>query len=286
MNLATTLGVSLAALTVAASATPLTRVFIQHGGMAINFDANGDGWVSRAEAEAAADRAFEQLDSNDDNRLDQQDRAAPEADLEIVNGPHIEMSEDCETRVEPAGAETPRAGTPVERRVTVICRHGDGDVSTEDRRITILRGGEHVDEREIERIEREVERHVERAERDAERAARDAERLAEDAERAAEHAERRIERHVVVINGEPGDALAPLPPMPPMPPHPPMFMMFMASDGEADTNGDGALSREEFRAQQLRYFDAGDANGDGRVRLPQPPAPPAAPEPPAPPRHR
>ncbi|MBN8608751.1 MAG: hypothetical protein J0L81_17675 [Caulobacterales bacterium] len=65
-----------------------------------------------------------------------------------------------------------------------------------------------------------------------------------------------------------------------------MFMMLIANSDEADTNGDGGLSREEFRAQQLRFFDASDANGDRRIRFeappvaPEPPAPPAPPEPP------
>jgi Ca2+-binding EF-hand superfamily protein len=34
---------------------------------------------------------------------------------------------------------------------------------------------------------------------------------------------------------------------------------------EADLNGDGALSAEEFVAQALRYFDAADVDGDGRI---------------------
>jgi hypothetical protein len=67
--------------------------------------------------------------------------------------------------------------------------------------------------------------------------------------------------------------------------------MLFAHNGEADTNNDDALSREEFRAQQLRFFDASDANGDGRVRLqvadpPEPPTPPEPPAPPEPPRRR
>ncbi len=78
-----------------------------------------------------------------------------------------------------------------------------------------------------------------------------------------------------------------------MPPHPPMFMMAFANSEESDLNGDGALSLDEFRAQHLRFFDASDANRDGRVRFsgpswdaPAPPAPPQAPEPPQPPRRR
>lgn len=76
---------------------------------------------------------------------------------------------------------------------------------------------------------------------------------------------------------------------------PVMFMMF-AHSGEADLNGDGALSKDEFVNQQLRFFDAADANRDGKVKfdpppmvhldldMPEPPEPPEAPTPPAPPR--
>lgn len=84
-------------------------------------------------------------------------------------------------------------------------------------------------------------------------------------------------------------AEAPIAPVPPVPPIAGMFMIELGEDSEADTNGDGALSREEFRAQQLRFFDARDVNGDRRVRAPRPPAPPVAPEaprPPEPPRRR
>ena len=84
-------------------------------------------------------------------------------------------------------------------------------------------------------------------------------------------------------------AAPPHAPAPPRPPHPPMgFMMLMSSD-EADRNGDGALSKDEFVAQQLRFFDASDANGDGKIKfdppkMPEPPAPPTPPTPPQPPR--
>ncbi len=75
-------------------------------------------------------------------------------------------------------------------------------------------------------------------------------------------------------------------------PRPPMFMMIFANSEEADRNGDNALSKEEFVAQQLRFFDAADANGDGKIKFdpppmmepPQPPEPPAPPAPPQPPR--
>src|SRR5262249_61898789 len=99
-----------------------------------------------------------------------------------------------------------------------------------------------------------------------------------------------------------GPAPPPSPRAPPVPPIPPApFMMLIANSEEADRNGDGALSREEFVAQHLRFFDASDANGDGRIRFDEPPVPPTppvapaapaapaapiAPAPPAPPRHR
>lgn len=86
---------------------------------------------------------------------------------------------------------------------------------------------------------------------------------------------------------------APVPPVAPAPAAPPIgggvFFIEIGEESEADTNGDGALSREEFRAQQLRFFDARDVNGDRRVRAPRPPEPPVAPEaprPPEPPRRR
>jgi len=55
---------------------------------------------------------------------------------------------------------------------------------------------------------------------------------------------------------------------------------------ESDLNNDGALSKEEFVAQQLRFFDAADANRDGKIKFepPMPPAPPEAPTPPTPPQ--
>lgn len=74
------------------------------------------------------------------------------------------------------------------------------------------------------------------------------------------------------------------PPRPPRPPHPPMGLFVMASIEEADANGDGKISKDEFRALQLRFFDAADVNGDGKLKLP--PRPPEPPEPPAPPPPR
>lgn len=71
---------------------------------------------------------------------------------------------------------------------------------------------------------------------------------------------------------------------PPRPPHPPMGLLVFASMEEADANGDGKVSKDEFRAMQLRFFDAADVNGDGKIKAPpMPPEPPEPPEPPAPP---
>lgn len=88
---------------------------------------------------------------------------------------------------------------------------------------------------------------------------------------------RRFERHEEGGHDH-GDADAP------HPPHPPAIMMLMFSREEADTNGDGALSLQEFRAQHLRFFDASDVNGDGRFHFEHPPEPPRPPEAPQPPR--
>jgi hypothetical protein len=157
-------------------------------------DADHDGWVTRAEANAEATRIFAELDSNHDNRLDAAD-----------HGPGDDVLFD--RRVGPPGAP-PR----IERNVTIIRRDSDGADLPEP----------------------------------------------------------------------------PLPPEPPAPPGPPMFLMLLANHEEADRNGDGALSRDEFVTQQMRFFDAGDGNGDGRIRfempdMPEPPLPPEPPAPPAPP---
>jgi len=103
---------------------------------------------------------------------------------------------------------------------------------------------------------------------------------------------RHVERNVVIYRSDSADAAPPEPPAPgepaaaprpPMPPHPPMFMMMLFNHEEFDRNGDGALSRDEFRAMQMRFFDAADGNGDGKIKFEQPPEPPMPPEPPTPP---
>jgi len=286
MKFALTLGVAVAAVTLAASAhTPHARTIIRHGGgEAINFDADRDGWLTRAEASAAADRSFDQMDSNDDGRLTSEDRARFE-DFDI----DVDVDVDVDAAVEELRAHAEALAGEADGERRIIIRRGETLTDEEEARIEV----------EIERAEREVERaerQAERAERDAERAAERAERHAERAAERAERGERYVSREVIVIRADGGDHFAvaptaptpPVPPVPPVPPRPPMFMMLIANSEEADLNGDGALSREEFRAQQLRFFDASDANGDGRIRFeapPEPPAPPRAPAPPAPPRH-
>jgi len=279
MKLALTLGVAFTAITLAAATadTTHTRTIIRHGGGAeLNLDTDNDGWLTRAEASAAADRAFDQLDSNGDGRLTGDDRPAREHARFIA--PDIDVDIDL--------------------------ADGDGavwvDEENGERRI-IIRRGEDLSAEDEARIEREVERAMEQAERaqaSAERAQAAAERAAARAEARADRAsrdairrareaardgERHVQRDVVVIRANGDEAIAP---HAPHPPRPPMFMMLVANSDEADTNGDGAISREEFRAQHLRFFDASDANGDGRVRFEAPAAPPvapAAPTPPAPP---
>lgn len=233
MRLALALGVAFAAMTAVAFAQS-DRIFIRHhGGAHETIDANDDGFVSRAEASASADRVFAEMDSNDDGRLTDADH--PPMEEFNIRVPEPGTAGDCTTTIDP-----PSAREGEDRRVTVIC-NGDGE-------------GER----------RVVRRHGE----------------------AGETAE---ERTVTVIHGGHGGewtsedgAVAPIPPVPPVPPHPPMFIM-MYGNSEADLNGDGAMSQDEFRAQHVRYFDAADANRDGRVRLQRPPAPPEPPAPPAPP---
>lgn len=200
-------------------------------------DTDGDGWMTRAEAAAAADRAFDNLDTDGDGRLTQADFDARFAALD--------------REVEEALA---RADVEVERA--------------------------HAQAREA----RSQARHARRQARAAAEDARNAERRVE---RIESRDGRVVERHVLVLRGDGAEDIeAPIPPVPPRAPRAPRLTgagMF-AHFEEADLDGDGALSREEFRAQQLRRFDADDANGDGRIRAPQPPAPPEAPVTPRPPR--
>jgi len=293
MKLALTVGAAFVALTLAASAQSNHQyTFIRHhGGGDLNIDADEDGWVTRSEAAAAFDRAFEMMDSNDDGRLTGEDHAALD-DFNIrVDVPEIEVLEGANgdrVRVIHRG----EIDAHIEREVERAVRQAERAAEQAERLAEDA-------ERRAEEAEDRAERARERADRDAERAAERAEREAERAERDAERAERHADREVIIIHGHGGEwtthdgVIAPLAPIPPIPPVPPVprasgFMFLVVNSEEADTNGDGALSREEFRNQHLRFFDASDANGDGRVRFeqPEPPTPPTPPTPPEPPRRR
>ncbi|MEQ1618283.1 MAG: hypothetical protein ABL883_08065, partial [Terricaulis sp.] len=249
MRLTTALGVAFASLAMAAYAQPdHPRVIVRHaGGPTMNLDSDGDGWMTRAEAGAAAERMFAGLDGNHDGRLDREDYNVGEFDIRIggpgelhrprdEDGPDAEdLADGCDI-IEQSPDAASRPGARVGRRVMIICRNGDGGRT--EREMTILRGGEHVSPEEHARIEREIERvehEAEQASREAERAGREAERLAEDAERMAEDVERRVERRIVIIHGDhvwtSEDGPEAVAPMPPLPPHAPMFFMEFGGPG-------------------------------------------------------
>jgi hypothetical protein len=127
MRLILAFGAALAATTMMAHAqteersTERTHVFVRHGGHA-QMDADNDGWLSRAESSAAADRMFGELDRNDDGRLNDTDHAARMEEFNIrVDGPRHapEASDDDCTRTE--------SGEGDNRRVTIVCRVEDGE---------------------------------------------------------------------------------------------------------------------------------------------------------------
>jgi len=174
-----------------------------------DLDANSDGFVSRAEVQAHTERAFDAMDTNDDNKLDSADRSR----MRMVEKRVIRKSgegKDIDKEIENIIVEHGGSGGDGERRVIVRKHDGKGGDRHGGPRVHRMRGG-----------------------------------------------------------GMP-------------------FMMLMHSD-EADTNGDGALSKQEMVAQHLRFFDAADVNGDGKVKFdppapPTPPTPPLPPTPPTPPR--
>ncbi|MFT3729286.1 MAG: hypothetical protein QM759_15795 [Terricaulis sp.] len=296
MKYALILGAAVSTLALTASAQPAPpapptppaapHIMMMHGpGMELNVDANHDGWISRAEAGAAADRMFDHMDTNHDGRLTPDDRP-----MWHGGGDHVmAMPED-------GNCQTNSTGEGNERRVTVICRGEGGpgqhaglpapddphcQTTTEDqgpgqRRVTVTCTDDdaHADNGSAGH---QVERRVVVTRNG-------------DTTTQVEHGETRSETRVIIRNDEDAEAPeaptppgAPAPPRAPHPPHAPMLMMLFANSEEADTNHDGALSREEFRAQQLRFFDASDANHDGKIRFEPPPMPPEMPAPPAPP---
>jgi len=190
----------LAALAVAGGAVAdEVRIRIDRGGPGLvlmerfgEIDANTDGFISRDEAKAQAERVFEARD------------------------------EDKDGKIEARSAASRREGA---RRRRAEARHGEAPHREVRREVFIIRDGEEGEGEEVREIR-----------------------------------------------------------LPPRPPGPPAMMLFFSS-GEADLNGDGALSKQEFVDQQLRFFDAADANRDGRIEAPTFPEPPHAPDaPPAPPR--
>jgi hypothetical protein len=240
MKLGLALGAVVLATTVTAYAhTDGGRHFVFHrGGEHQSPDANGDGWITREEAAAHADYMFDQLDRDNNGRLDDADHEALRREIDT----HVERAME-RVRIDLDG---------VDEDIRARLAHLDGENCTRssetqdgERRVTVICRAEAAPD--------------------------------------AGNRERRSDRRVRVLRrGEGGNvSAAPIPPAPPVP-HAPMLMW--GGDEEADLNGDGWLSREEFRAQQLRHFDARDANGDGRVRHRPPPAPPVAPRAPEPPR--
>ena len=285
MKLALALGAALIATTMVAYADSDRddRRFVFHRGEPVNADRNNDGWLSRDEASADADRLFADLDRDNNGRLTDEDgellSREVEAEVErAMEGVRVEMENmdfdvDVDVDLEDLDEEIQRS---LDHDI-VFMSNQDCETTTEERNgertvTTVCRGDD--DDR------------AERARDHADRARERAEHAREHAEHARDRAERDADRRIRIITRN-GDRMRvhPVPPMPPVPPIPPIPAVWMGGidDEESDLNGDGWISREEFRAQQLRYFDARDANRDGRVRYERPPEPPEAPEPPQPP---
>jgi hypothetical protein len=140
MRLILALGAAAAATTMIAYAqteAPRARnhVYIHHGS-GVRIDADEDGWVTRAESSAGADRLFAELDRNDDGRLTESDHPPMEEFDVRIEHPHAapEADDDC-TRTE----------TNVDggRRVTVVC----SDEHTE-RHVRVERDGQVIVRRE------------------------------------------------------------------------------------------------------------------------------------------
>lgn len=304
MRLAMALGAGLAALTIAGAAQSQQRIVLNMAGPGASADADNDGWISRAEAANAADSSFERLDSNDDNRLDAEDRRAFTAHLLGPGCEYDEEGEGDERRVEVRCERTSTAsgqdisivnidednctreesGDENDRRVVVRCVNEAGEGGnrrvlvrpTPNGDVRVIRPGGEDDNCRREETNENGQRRV-----TVTCTGSDGERTIDTTPGASgDRIERRSGESVWV---EAAPLIPPIPLIPPVPPIP----MAIAFDGEADLNGDGGLSREEFRAQQLRYFDASDVNDDGRIQAPpRPPEPPMPPAPPEPPRRR
>jgi len=147
MRLMLALGAAVVATTMIAHAqteeraTERTHIFIRHGGHA-DMDADGDGWLSRAESATGAERMFAELDRNDDGRLNREDRPSIEEFEASLDGPHPAPHADDEncTRTE--------SGEGEERRVTIVCRaetSAYGERRIETRRQIIVRGDSEGD---------------------------------------------------------------------------------------------------------------------------------------------
>ena len=123
MRLILALGAAVAATTVLAYAQEQrierTHVVVRHDGAHEAMDADGDGWVTRAESSAGAERMFAAFDRNNDGRLTEADRP-PMQEFEVrLDGPHEapdlpDANTDNCTRTE--------SGDGDDRRVTIICR--------------------------------------------------------------------------------------------------------------------------------------------------------------------
>jgi hypothetical protein len=139
MRLILALGAAIAATTVMAYAQTeertieRTQVFVHHAGGHESADANDDGWISREESSAGAERVFARLDRNDDNRITEADRPRREEFNVHVPGPgHAPGADDD-------NCERTESGEGENRQVTIICR-GERGEDGEVRRHVLRRG--------------------------------------------------------------------------------------------------------------------------------------------------